>query len=233
LATETSRLLGIIPWKAAKRGLSNKEPMHTLWRYLGPTWLSDTDENDMLERLRAKIVDDADLVGTIRVEAVELSNKLHTAFAKRDQEDYQQSPSTRWLRSLREDVFGRGERLITIAHLGDHNKMKHWVAIELHGGKRELRYADSLGSDIPRSLRDIYEWWTNKHTQIPLEFGSLPIAIQSDGHSCGMLALNAVEHAVFPNFPLMNQADVVHERLIVFNRIVNGVLDRVFGPKFS
>ncbi|KAF8145582.1 hypothetical protein K438DRAFT_1428875, partial [Mycena galopus ATCC 62051] len=49
LATETSRLLGIIPWKAAKRGLSDKEPMYTLWRYLGPTWLSATDENDMLE----------------------------------------------------------------------------------------------------------------------------------------------------------------------------------------
>ncbi|KAF8185250.1 hypothetical protein K438DRAFT_1765899 [Mycena galopus ATCC 62051] len=217
-----------VSWELSPGKLQNEgSPMHTLWRYLGPTWLSDTDENDMLERLRAKIVDDADLVRTIRVEAVKLLNKLRTAFAKRDQEDYQQSPSTRWLRSFGEDVFGRGERLITIAHLGDHNKMKHWVSIELHGGKRELRYADSLGSVIPRSLRDIYEWWTNKHTKILVEFGSLPIAIQSDGHSCGMLALNAVEHAVFPDFPLMNQADVVHERLVVFNRIVNGVLDRI------
>ncbi|KAF8206768.1 hypothetical protein K438DRAFT_1756124 [Mycena galopus ATCC 62051] len=31
----------------------------------------------------------------------------------------------------------------------------------------------------------------------------------------------------------MNQADVFHGRLVMFHQIVNGVLDRVFGPKFS
>ncbi|KAJ7692226.1 hypothetical protein B0H17DRAFT_934211, partial [Mycena rosella] len=54
-ATDVSKLLGILPWNERKRGLSDTEPIHTLWRYLGQGWLSSTDENDMLEVLRDKI----------------------------------------------------------------------------------------------------------------------------------------------------------------------------------
>jgi hypothetical protein len=230
MAAETSCLLALLHWNTAKRGLSDTSPVHTLWRYLGPTWLSSTDENDMLEVLREKIVGDPDLVRTVRVEAVELSAKLSETFEKRDSVDYDQSLSTRWLRSLGEDIFCRGERLVTIAHLGAHNKQKHWVAIEVDGAKLQFRYGDSLGKAIPRNMQMVYEWWASKHVPGQLEFSSLPISSQTDGHSCGMLAVNAIEHALYPtSSPLMVQADVVLGRLAVFDQLVSRILDRVRG----
>jgi hypothetical protein len=48
------------------------------------------------------------------VGAVELSANLSDTFEKRDSVDNDQSLSTRWLRSLREDIFCRGEQLVTI-----------------------------------------------------------------------------------------------------------------------
>ncbi|KAJ6597417.1 hypothetical protein B0H10DRAFT_2232040 [Mycena sp. CBHHK59/15] len=41
-AAETSRPLTMLPWNVAKRGLSSTDPIHTLWRFLGSTWLSRT-----------------------------------------------------------------------------------------------------------------------------------------------------------------------------------------------
>ncbi|KAJ7106623.1 hypothetical protein C8R44DRAFT_596258, partial [Mycena epipterygia] len=51
-AADVSRLLGILPWKGKKRGLSDSEPIHTLWRYFGVQWLSSSDIDDVLELLR-------------------------------------------------------------------------------------------------------------------------------------------------------------------------------------
>ncbi|KAJ7877254.1 hypothetical protein B0H14DRAFT_3130248 [Mycena olivaceomarginata] len=175
----------------------------------------------MLGVLREKIVGDPDLVRTVRVEAVELSAKLSETFEKRDSVDYDQSLSTRWLRSLGEDIFCRGEQLVTIAHLGAHNKQKHWVAIEVDGAKLQFRYGDSLGKAIPRNMQMVYEWWASKHVPGQLEFSSLPISSQTDGHSCGMLAVNAIEH------PFIQQADVVLGRLAVFDQLVSRILDRI------
>ncbi|KAJ7106624.1 hypothetical protein C8R44DRAFT_805589 [Mycena epipterygia] len=133
----------------------------------------------------------------------------------------------RWLRNLGNDVFGHGERLVTIAHLGVHNKQKHWVALEVDGPNRQFLYGDSLGKDIPLVLRQAYEWWMARHTPDPIQFGSLPTSIQTDGHSCGMLAGNAAERAVYPDVAVMDQADVVLARLQIFSGLANWVLDRV------
>ncbi|KAJ6590815.1 hypothetical protein B0H10DRAFT_2197604 [Mycena sp. CBHHK59/15] len=167
-ATETSRLLGILPWNGSKRGLSDVSPIHTFWRYLGPEWLSSTDENDMLEMLREKITSEPELVGSVRVEVVEFTAKVTAAFK-------------------------------------DH----------------------SFGEKIPPPLREAYEWWGSKHTADVIRFGTLPTSMQTDGYSCGMFAGKAAERAVYPATPFLEQADVVKGRLQMFNRIANGILDRI------
>ncbi|KAJ7127798.1 hypothetical protein C8R44DRAFT_733221 [Mycena epipterygia] len=82
LATESSWLLAILLWNEAKCGLSDTEPIHSLWWFLGPKWLSTTDENNMLEILQEKIAGNPELVGFVRVESAYLSNKLAHAFKK-------------------------------------------------------------------------------------------------------------------------------------------------------
>ncbi|KAJ7035875.1 hypothetical protein C8F04DRAFT_1096976 [Mycena alexandri] len=151
-ATEVTRLLGILPWNTLKRGLSDASPVHSLSRFLGKRWLSSTDINDMLEMLREKIAADPELAGLVRVEMVEFTAKVTAAFRARESEDYHRSKSTKWLRALGEDIFGNGERLITVAHLGDHNDEKHWITIEVNGADTLFRYGDSFKDDIPPSL---------------------------------------------------------------------------------
>ncbi|KAJ6569947.1 hypothetical protein B0H10DRAFT_2354866 [Mycena sp. CBHHK59/15] len=99
------------------------------------------------------------------------------------------------------DIFCHGERLITIAHLWAHNTEKHWIAVDVDGPKRMLRYGDSFGEEIHR--------------------------FSTDGHSCGIFAPNAAEHSVYPESPLIKQDDVVLVRLTMFNRLANRILDRI------
>ncbi|KAJ6459829.1 hypothetical protein DFH09DRAFT_1348806 [Mycena vulgaris] len=175
VATETSRLLAVLPWNAAKRGLSDSQPVHTLWRFLGPKWLSSMDEDDMLEILRDRI---------------EAFKERHSTAPG----DYELSQSTRLLYSLGEDISRRGQHLITMAHLGVHNKQKHWIAIDVDVPERLLRYGDSFREEIPPPLRDAYVWWVSKHVPEPLRFDLLPTSKQTDSHLCSPLAFNAAAH---------------------------------------
>ncbi|KAJ7874651.1 hypothetical protein B0H13DRAFT_1894474 [Mycena leptocephala] len=102
-ATEAIKLLGVLPWNGRKRGLSDKSPIHSLWRFLGTEWLSSTDENDMLEILSDRIASDPDLVGRVRVEAVELTAKITKAFEGRENRDYVDGPQRLFLYG---DSFG-------------------------------------------------------------------------------------------------------------------------------
>ncbi|KAJ6590402.1 hypothetical protein DFH09DRAFT_1074039 [Mycena vulgaris] len=223
-ATEVTKLLGILPWNGSKRGLSDSSPIHSLWRFLGTEWLSSTDENDMLEFLRARIASDPDLAGCVRVEAVELTAKLTAAFEHRESDNYQDPV---WLRSLGTDVFQHGERLVTIAHLGIHDGNKHWVAIDVDGPRRMFRCGDSFSKALPPTLRQAYDWWASQHTLDALQFDILPTSTQTDGHSCGMLSGNAAERAVYPTIPLMEQKNIILERLRMFSKLANRILDRI------
>lgn len=41
-----------LPWAVKKpRGLSDDEPIHTLWQNLGSNWLSGSSQNNLLELL--------------------------------------------------------------------------------------------------------------------------------------------------------------------------------------
>jgi hypothetical protein len=51
MAEQASNMLNVLPWgKNRPDGVSNSsDPIHTLWRYLGPNWLSDSEQDEMLE----------------------------------------------------------------------------------------------------------------------------------------------------------------------------------------
>ncbi|KAJ6476627.1 hypothetical protein DFH09DRAFT_952195, partial [Mycena vulgaris] len=56
LVDEARLILSMMPWGWAKpQGLSDSEPAYNLWRFLGPHWLSGSQQNDMLELLRHKV----------------------------------------------------------------------------------------------------------------------------------------------------------------------------------
>ncbi|KAJ7761686.1 hypothetical protein B0H16DRAFT_1719327 [Mycena metata] len=226
-ATDITRLLGILPWNTLKRGLSDASPIHSLSRFLGTRWLSSTDINDMVEMLSERIAADPDLAGAVRVEMVEFTARLTTAFRQRESVDYHEAQGMRWLRVLGEDIFGNGERLITVAPLSDYNNEKHWVTIEVDRAETLFHYGDSLKDDVPASLCQVYEWWMSQHTVSPIGRGTLPTSTQTDGRSCGMLAANAAVRAVYPTTPFMQQENIAAERLKMFSSLANYILDRI------
>ncbi|KAJ7150609.1 hypothetical protein C8R46DRAFT_1229543 [Mycena filopes] len=84
LVDETRHILSLLPWGWEKPpGLSDSEPVHKLWRFLGPHWLSDSQQTDMLELLRhtSGKTDLARLhsVGPVAVKAKETSTLISSA----------------------------------------------------------------------------------------------------------------------------------------------------------
>jgi hypothetical protein len=89
-----------------------------------------------------------------------------------------------------------------------------------------VRYGDALKAPIPEELSAACRWWLGKHTPTEAEVADLPIACQTDGHSCGMLVDNAQAHFVDPTVPLDAPTHVANSRLEMFNRIATRGLEQ-------
>jgi hypothetical protein len=226
-AEDVSILLAALPWGGKKCGLSDDEPIHTLWRYLGPHFTTGSQQNDMLEILRTKVAADPHLVQRLRIEGMAFTEKLRQAFATRGTEAYKTEQRFAWLRTIGEDLVETGRTLLTIAHLGDNNK--HWVGLVVDAEAHVIQYGDALGSPILPDLLEAYEWWILQHTASPFQTKELQITKQEDSSSCGILADNAVGHFALPGaFPLMKASEACSiGRMSTFIRVANYILERV------
>ncbi|KIL57390.1 hypothetical protein M378DRAFT_200806 [Amanita muscaria Koide BX008] len=187
LACKANELFGLLPWNRKKAGLRNDEP-YELWRYLSDEWLRSTDENDMLEILRRRIMKDPQKQAQhFRVEDVHLTAKLveFSSLADVDTE-YRTAQRFRWIRELGRDVLEDGQTLLTIGYLGA--EKRHWVAFSIDGKMKQLGYGDSLGKQIPENILAAFTWWISKHSSTTFQVTSLPVVKQLDGFSCGILS---------------------------------------------
>ncbi|KAF8190226.1 hypothetical protein K438DRAFT_2141717 [Mycena galopus ATCC 62051] len=151
LAEDAAVKLAMLPWGVRKRGLSDSEPFHMLWRFLGPNWLSGAGMNDMAELLRHKINTDAELVKSTRVWGTALVPKILEAYRAAETGTYWITRDLRWIRDIADDLVQSRAALITSAHLGPVTKEPHWVAIVSDcRDKPVVRYGDSLKAPISR-----------------------------------------------------------------------------------
>lgn len=109
----------------------------------------------------------------------------------------------------------------------------HYTFFVLHPEEQLLGYGDSMGGEMPQSLRSGLLWWIRrliekgmKHKNgIPAEqwLRPLPVTAQAkgDGFSCGMLAVNGLEHHYLPDRPLLDPArcSLAAARISAFNDI--------------
>ncbi|KAJ7789162.1 hypothetical protein B0H14DRAFT_3574828 [Mycena olivaceomarginata] len=210
LVKETTHILGMLPWGWAKPpGLSDSEPAHNLWRFLGPHWLAGSQQNNMLELLRHKVDSDPELAKKFRIQGIALSAKILEAH-KAGCETYKSSQST--------------------AHLGQINNKPHWIGFvfDFSHPTAVIHYGDSFGEPMPASLLAACRWWIAQHSEAQLVLKDLPISTQSDGFSCGMLVDNSLQHFVDSQILLsMPSASFVDARLEAFNKIGRWTLDRL------
>jgi hypothetical protein len=161
-AEDVNILLTELPWGINKCGVSNTEPIHTMWHYLGPHFTTGSQQNDLLETLRNRIVTDPGLVKRLCVEGVALTAALKRAVATRATDVYHTGQQFAWIRAIGDDLMKREQALLTMAHLGDDNK--HWVGIVIDARDKVIYYGDSLESPIPPNLLETYRWWISQHS---------------------------------------------------------------------
>ena len=231
LAQTASIMLTNLPWgKSKPKEFSEGGPIHALWRYLGPNWLASNEEDDLLELVRGSILDSPELCSIFRIQNTYFTNKLLSAFESGA--DYHSNKVFAWLRSLGEDLSTEGSTLLTIVHLGAITESPHWVPLMIKKG--EIAYGDSFGTGMPTKLEAACQWWLQQHdlspTPQPISIRHLSITTQIDGHSCGILAHNSLQHLVDPiRNPLLDSppGDIIQQRLKLFNTVAQNIIARV------
>jgi hypothetical protein len=148
LAEEASIMLTLLPWGIKKPdGVSEGgDPSYVLSRYLGPNWLANAEQDEMLELMRVKLLEDPRSCALFRLQNTYFTEKLLQAFDSKT--DYQTSKSSAWLRHLGDEVAQGETTLVTVVHLGEINNTPHSSA-KLHpsgtsGARRARRYQCSI-----------------------------------------------------------------------------------------
>jgi len=238
LAEQAMLYIAALPWAVNKpSGLSDSEPIHSLWRYLGPNWLSGSNQNDLLGLLRYQLAGQSNMTKIYRVEGTDTPQKILSVYRNRHKICYTEERSVEWLRTLANDLIKNEATLITMQNLTNITGSHHWVPLALSVDKHSLLFGDSLGNEIPKELRMAYTWWMAQHdvsrnfeSDILMAVSSMSIGQQIDGHACGILAINALHHLIEPNRTLLNSGsigDVVKERLALFNMVASNIIRRV------
>jgi hypothetical protein len=171
LAQEALSLMDSPPYGVSKTGgLSDTEPIHELWRYLGANWLEASHMNDHLELLRRETpsqggnpTPDGQHSQSIHVEVTALMSKVMKAFEAHGDGSYQSENEYKWLRDLGDELVQNQLTIVTVVYLGDITKSKHWVPLVVANRGADLYYGDSFGQPIPAKLREAYRWWINMH----------------------------------------------------------------------
>jgi hypothetical protein len=162
LAEEKSMMLAIVPWGRCKLvGLSDSEPFHTLWCFVGAHWLSGSQMNDMLELLQNKVNTIPESIQNTCIWGTALIPKILAAYRAADAGTYWTAPDLRWIRDLGKDVVQSRAALITSGHLGLITDELHWVAVvfDMTQPVGVVRYGNSFGGEIPEELAAVCHWW--------------------------------------------------------------------------
>ncbi|KAJ7618329.1 hypothetical protein DFH06DRAFT_949667, partial [Mycena polygramma] len=179
-------------------------------------WLKTEHEEQMLELLASDLGlrdgDSSTIQSTYFVAAL--------ARAYSDPAAYRKAGHFRWLRRLGESFATKHRnRLGTIPNENE----DHWIALAIDCEKQLVGYGNGFGTSTPASLRQHLDWWLFEHLGVQFKWKDLPVAKQTDGHSCGVLAYWTLAHWFdkehFP-LPKCTAASMSDERIKMFLRIV-------------
>ena len=207
--------MSCISWTGNIQGFSVPIPIHYLADYATKEWMCDKHITQILDLLQQDVIQEG-LSEIIEIESVWFLPMLRKGY--QDQEEYMTHTSYRWLRG-RGQAFGTGthEQLAFIGLVGGN----HWVAVVIDFKEGTVYYGDSLGEKISSALRAILDWWIHLHTNGQFNHCGLPITLQQDGYSCGILAwLALVTFLLRGKYPLVDASHVAEERLKILIHMV-------------
>ncbi len=98
----------------------------------------------------------------------------------------------------------------------------HWVTVVVDITTEEIGYGDSFGSPPPE-LVQVLHWWLTRHGFKEYKIKNLWCTQQMDSFSCGIIAMNTLQHHFFPESPLLDPAECTTGRLTMLNDILDHV----------
>ena len=192
-------------------------PVSSLAIYPTQEWLGSTHEVQMLETLRRSLqmenIVHFETADCVFFETLLRLRRSTTVKA------YLTSKHTAWMRRLGEKV---SQKLMW--RIGGTVNVRgcHWVAVVINFEDNLVLYGDSMGHSPPVPLVRAILWWIRIHTNKRFRWDNLSITRQTDGHSCGLLAFNAVAHNFIPHrYPLIRMCDVHQARLSMMMDVIN------------
>ncbi|THU80449.1 hypothetical protein K435DRAFT_695695 [Dendrothele bispora CBS 962.96] len=234
MVEEVGVALKKLPWCGGISSFPKHMEITDLWRFLGPRWLSNENEDVLMHLLRYEL----DSAGCTGVElanesglfAKKLIQAYHTHKTATDQADtYAYSRGFQWIRKIGHALaMHKCRHLAALANLTEN----HWIAILVDVDKHTIRYGDSMGSwcNMDAELKAALRWWTQFHTGYDFTITDLPITEQpaGDGYPCGLLSWNALEAYLLGNPDLLvDKRKLMIERFCAFLRVINIHNDQV------
>lgn len=219
-------IMQTLPWAGYVHGFSDDAPMTKLTTYLSRQWLSSVHIDQQLDFLRRDL---ARTITDAKCEIVDTTffNKLRNVFRERLTKTYSADlPGARRLWRIGEELAGGIRSKVNgVRNIND----SHWIgyAVRVTPDQSEFCYGDSFGKEAIDEVAAAFHWWVTTHVKHRYVSGKLPISHQTDGHSCGILATNAVTHDALPGTTLVEEKDVDEERIALFVRVAHWDLESV------
>jgi hypothetical protein len=197
-----TKLLGTVPWKGYIKGLGSGLSITDTAAFLSQKWLSDAHVDGMLSAAMHLRRDTLSCM-VLRTEIV-LTDFITHILASPPLEaspipcDYitKAPKSVQKLGSLISESSS-GLRVATVVY----SDPSHWASLIIDCQARTIAWGDSLaaGRAAPAGLEKRLKAWLGLFAP-QIEFSALqvlPCAHQTDGYSCGIIAVNTLKHNLF------------------------------------
>ncbi|KAJ7094036.1 hypothetical protein B0H15DRAFT_776460, partial [Mycena belliarum] len=202
-----------LPWDGALRGFRAGGSVEQLAHWFTKDWLRSDHEDQMLELLAS----DLGFLGNC-IDLTFFRSKLAEAYSNPDR--YRTDQGFRWLRRLG-TAFATKDR--TRSGTISNENENHWITLVIDAEKQIVGYGNGFRTQVPADLRKHLDWWLNEHLATKFKWVDIPVAQQTDPHSCGILAYFTLAHWFDPErFPLptCTAAAMAEARIKMFLRIV-------------
>ncbi|KAJ7575938.1 hypothetical protein C8J56DRAFT_900545 [Mycena floridula] len=148
-AAECDMNLKSLPWGLKKEGLSDREQIDTLWRVLGPNWMSGSLLNNAMHLLQSETN-----LQDFRLEGTGFMEGLRKVFADSDTE-YRETTTYQWIVAVGDDLMAGKKTMVSYAHV-DGN---HWVFIAVDAEEEVLYLGNPFRGEVPQEISDLYWAW--------------------------------------------------------------------------
>jgi hypothetical protein len=209
--------LGHVAWVGNVYRFSDPESITSLARYLSSDWLTTTQINQQLDLLCWRIQHQHipgrkhEIVNTHffpKIIQLFQQNQVHLTYTAESPPSDGHYP---W--AVGQDLADTTSGTTIVSGVFNVSN-SHWVSMTVDVERRTISYGDSLVSD--RKVKEVVmravKWWIAVHIKNDFVHVDLPITCQTDSFSCGVFAVNSIQHLAFPQEGLFLPHGAITER---------------------